>query len=143
MQSRPKTEFQTDDNKKTREQIVNLWENILYNYFFQAILRSITTPYLILKLFLVICVLCSSGLASYLVIRSIMSYFANEVFTTSRTDLRGKSPSQVKVMTWTFFKFHNSYANDFTNKEILLAPSMETFIEVNLNQCCPNLIVHA
>ena len=62
-----------------------LLKETLYNSLAQAILRLILTPYLPLKFFLSMCVLASSSMASYLVIRSLIGYFNYDVSTTSRT----------------------------------------------------------
>jgi hypothetical protein len=43
-------------------------------YFTQAIFKIIDTPVITLKSFLLICVLASSGLCSYLIIELILSY---------------------------------------------------------------------
>ena len=52
---------------------------------FEIISKVIYTPQLVLKLYLLIFVLVTSGLASYTVVQSFMSYFAYEVTTVSRT----------------------------------------------------------
>jgi hypothetical protein len=104
-------------NKKKKGQVINLLEKILYNSFFQAILRSILTPYLILKLFLIVCVLGSSGLASYLVIQSIMSYFTYEVASISRTIY--ENPAKFPKVTFCNINwFTTEYAFNLTQTDV-------------------------
>ena len=57
----------------------------LYNSLSQAIYVIFNTPHLILKLFLFVSVIGSSGLAAFLVIQSIINFFSHEVITNSRT----------------------------------------------------------
>ena len=71
--------------KKASTTKIALLKEILYNSFAQASIRFILSPYLDVKIFLLIFLLGSSGLASYLVIQSIMEYFTYGVITTSRT----------------------------------------------------------
>ena len=47
-------------------------QEVLYNSLAQATIRLYLTPHLIHKLFLVVFILCSSSLASFLVIQSIL-----------------------------------------------------------------------
>ena len=51
----------------------------------QALINFIYTRYILIRIFLTLFLLVSSGLASYLVIDSIMTYFKFEVVTTTRT----------------------------------------------------------
>jgi hypothetical protein len=51
----------------------------------QALINFIYTRYIIVRIFLALFVLVSSGLASYLVVDSIITYFNFEVVTTVRT----------------------------------------------------------
>ena len=69
----------------SNEKIKSLLKEVLYNSLAQAIIKIIQTHHLAIKLFLVLCVVCSSSLASYLVIESIMQNFTYGVTTTSRT----------------------------------------------------------
>jgi hypothetical protein len=75
----------TFKNKCSNEKIKCLLKEVLYNSLAQAIIKIIQTPHLAIKLFLVVCVVSSSSLASYLVIESIMQFFTYGVTTTSRT----------------------------------------------------------
>ena len=74
-------------NSKNQDKpsIKSLLKEILYNSLAQSIIRLIITPHLTLKLFLAIFVLGSSGMASFLVLKSIMFYFTFCVSTSSRT----------------------------------------------------------
>ena len=53
----------------------HLLKEDLTNFLAQAIAKIVLTPHLILKIFLILCVLASTSFASYLVIKSIMDYF--------------------------------------------------------------------
>jgi hypothetical protein len=70
---------------KKKEARKTILKEVLYNSFAQAVIRSILTPHLILKVFLLLLILSSSVLAWYLVIKSIMTYFTYGVSTTSRS----------------------------------------------------------
>jgi hypothetical protein len=59
-------------------------KEVLYNSLAQATIRLFLTPHIIHKLFLVIFILCSSSMASFLVIQSIIQYYTYGVSTTSR-----------------------------------------------------------
>jgi len=65
--------------------ILALIKEVLYNSLAQAVIKIILTPHLLIKAVLTVCVLCSTGLASYLVIQSIIEYFTYGVTTASRT----------------------------------------------------------
>jgi hypothetical protein len=65
--------------------IKTLLKESLYNSLAQAIVKILQTPHFTLKIFLSLFVLGTSGLASYLVIKSILDYFAYQVITTTRT----------------------------------------------------------
>jgi hypothetical protein len=62
-----------------------LLKETLCNSADQAILNLIETPHKLLKLFLFTIVTCSTGMAGYMVINSIINYYAYRVVTTSRT----------------------------------------------------------
>ena len=55
------------------------------NELLEVILKIFNSPHLLLKVYLFVCVIISIGLASYMIIQSIMSYFSFEVITTTRT----------------------------------------------------------
>jgi hypothetical protein len=71
--------------KEKKEARKTILKEVLYNSFAQAVIRSILTPHLILKIFLLLLIVSSSVLAWYLVIKSIMTYFTYGVSTTSRS----------------------------------------------------------
>jgi hypothetical protein len=73
------------DRKEKRDEIKNLLKEVLYNSLAQAIIKIILTPHLILKLILFLFVVGTSGIVSYLVIKSILTFFTYGVTTTSRT----------------------------------------------------------
>jgi hypothetical protein len=110
-------EFLPEVKQKNQKIITSLVQNVLYNSFSQAIIRIIITPYLMLKLFLITCVLCSSGLASYLVIKSIMSYLSYEVSTISRTIY--ETPTLFPKVTFCNVNwFTTEYAYNLTQKGV-------------------------
>ena len=51
----------------------------------KSIVKIVHTPHFLLKAFLILFIIASTGFASYLVIQSILSYFQFEVSTQSRT----------------------------------------------------------
>ena len=72
-------------SKKRTFLIKLLIKETLYNSIAQAILRIIQSHHIVLRLFLLVCVVLTSALSSYLVIESVMSYFRYDVITTSRS----------------------------------------------------------
>ena len=72
------------DRQSKNEKVKNLLRDILYNSLAQAVIKLILTPHVVLKIFLIACVLASTGLASYLVIEAIMTFLEYGVSTTSR-----------------------------------------------------------
>ena len=60
-------------------------KHILLTPLVKAIVKIVLTQYVILKVFLALFVLGSTGLASYLVIEIIMDYLSFEVITSTRT----------------------------------------------------------
>ena len=62
-----------------------LLKESLTNFLSHAIIKTLQTPHLILKLILSTFVLVSTGFASYLVIQSIMEHLSFKVSTSSRT----------------------------------------------------------
>ena len=76
---------QKESMKAKRAQIESEAKERLYNSIAQAVIRIIETPYITLKVFILVCVLTVTGLSSHLVIRTILDYFAYEVMTKTRT----------------------------------------------------------
>ena len=52
---------------------------------FEVVEKMVNTPYIALKVYLLIFVIISSGLASYLVVESALNYLSYDVITTART----------------------------------------------------------
>jgi hypothetical protein len=103
-------------------------KEVLYNSLAQILIRLIRNPYkILLKLFLFTFVLISIGLASYLVIRSIVDYFTYGVSTTLRTVF--ETPTLFPKVTFcninpftTEYAFNLTqngiyYGNDLSNEE--------------------------
>jgi hypothetical protein len=113
----------------TKEQIKHLLNTVLYNSLAQAIIKIIQTPHWILKLFLFIFVIVSSGLASYMVINSILTYLSYNVVTTSRTIY--ETPTEFPAITFcNSYMFTTEYAFKFIqriNEE--LSPNISIFNE--------------
>ena len=63
----------------------NLIKDRLYNSLAQALLKILWTPHLIIRSFLSICVIISSCLSAYLVVKSFFNYFDYEVITVYRS----------------------------------------------------------
>ena len=85
LENEKETATKVENSKEKLDSIKSLLKEILYNSFAQATIRFVLSPHIDVKLFLLIFLLGSSGLASYLVIQSIMEYFTYGVSTTSRT----------------------------------------------------------
>ena len=64
--------------------IKNLLKEDLYNSTAQAIFKIYHTPHLSIKVFLFVCVLASSGISSYLLVKSVLIYLSYEVNTITR-----------------------------------------------------------
>jgi hypothetical protein len=107
----------------TRELIKNLAKEILCNSLSQAIIKIILTPYLFLKIILLLFVLVSSGLASYLVIQSILVYLSYNVSTTSRTIYETQTLFP-KVTFCNYNSFTTEYAYNLTQMGILDGSSL-------------------
>ena len=84
-----KVNIQTAKKSPRHETKNKLIKNLLKEHLFtslgQSIFKIFSTPHIILKVFLTIFILVSTGFASYLVIQSIMTYLSFGVVTTSRT----------------------------------------------------------
>ena len=70
---------------KRQEAIKKLLKEILYNSLSQAIIKIIFTRHAILRIFLFFCVLLSTCLTSFLIIKSMMTYLKYGVTSNSRT----------------------------------------------------------
>ena len=76
---------QTNQSEESKISFKHILKETLYNSLSQAIIKNFFSPHFILKLFLSLFVIVTSGLASYLAIESTMNYFTYGVTTTSRT----------------------------------------------------------
>ena len=72
-------------NTKDKEWLKSILKDAMQTPSTLAMVNIIFSPYLSLKIFALIFVLASTGLASYLVIDSVLSYFAYGVTSASRT----------------------------------------------------------
>ncbi len=67
-----------------RTRVKNLAKSLLANSTAQAILTLFNTKHISLKLFLLVCLLFSSGFCSYTVIKAILNFVSFPVITTTR-----------------------------------------------------------
>jgi hypothetical protein len=95
-----------------KHRIKNLIKNVLYNSFAQALYKIFTTNRFVLKTFLLIFVLASTCLASFMVISVIINYFTYGVVTTTRTlnEIPSKFP-QITICNYNMFT--TEYALEF------------------------------
>ena len=71
-------------NIDQRMRIKDLAQSLLANSTAQAILTLFYTKHISLKLFLLVCLLFSSGFCSYTVIKAILNFVSFPVITTTR-----------------------------------------------------------
>ena len=95
--------------RKMKKKVISKAKEVLNNSISQAIIRIIHTPYVGLKIFLIVFIITSSSLTSYLVIQSITSYLYYKVITTSRTIFESTSPFP-RVTFCKINKFTTKYA---------------------------------
>jgi acid-sensing ion channel 2 len=100
---------------KNNVKVKNLIKETLYNSAAQAIIKIIETPYYTLKTFLIICLIVSSGLCSYLIIGLIMDYLNYGVLTTIRT-LYETPATFPKVTICNVNPFTTQYAFEYLRK---------------------------
>jgi hypothetical protein len=106
-----------------KELINTILKGVLYNSFAQAIIKIIQTPHVTLKIFLILFVLASTSLASYLVVSSILSYFTFDVSTTSRTIY--ETPTLFPKVTFCNVNwFATEFAYNLTQKAIKFSQVM-------------------
>jgi hypothetical protein len=109
--------YEANVNAK-KESMTSLLKEVLYNSYAQAIIAFVLTPHLMMKAFLAVCILGSSGLASCIVIQTIMTYLSFGVTTTSRTIYE----TQTLFPKVTFCNINNyttPYAFDLYKKTVL------------------------
>ena len=126
-----------DDQK---EAIKNIFIDALNNSFGQAIIKIILTPFLIPKLFLILLVLGSSGIASFLVIQSIMTYLTYGVSTSSRTVY--ETPSLFPKVTFCNVNpFATKYAFNLTQYKIENGDSLFNDEQINLGHDLKDILI--
>ena len=109
--------FKLSIDLKTKEAIKAILKDVLYNSLAQAILRLVYNPNILLKAFLFIFTLTSTGLTSYLIIQSILTYFTYGVSTTSRTYY--ETPTLFPKVTFcNLNEFTTEYAYNLTQMNI-------------------------
>jgi len=95
--------------------VIKLVKNTLYNSTAQSILKLIETPHLPLKLLLLIYLLIASGISSYLLVQSVMTYLSWQFFTT--TTYVFETPTKFpKVTICNRSPFTTKYALEFLKK---------------------------
>ena len=80
-----------------KELIIALLKEVLYNSIAQAIIKIAQTPHKTLKVFLLVSVCASTGVCSFLVIKTLLAYFSYGVNTTSRTIF--EEPTEFPMVT--------------------------------------------
>ena len=105
--------MQTNKSKERIKSNEVILKEILFTSLGQTVLKIFSTHHLFLKIFLIIFVLVSSGLASYTVIQSLMTYFSYGVSTTSR--IIYENPTLFPKVTFCNVNtFSTEYAYNFT-----------------------------
>ena len=108
------TQRKREKQKRTRKLIIKLISESFTNSLTQAIIKLLATPHTILKMYLFVNVCAAIGIASYMVLQSIMSYLSYEVITTSRT-VYEKPTTFPKILICNQNMFQTEYAYDFIN----------------------------
>jgi acid-sensing ion channel 2 len=102
-------------NKLDKTKLKSLVKETLYNSAAQAIIKITETPCYTLKIFLLVCVIASGGICSYLIIELIMGYLSYNVSTTSRTSY--ETPATFpKVTICNVNPFTTQYAVEFLKR---------------------------
>ena len=120
--------------EKTKISIKIIAKDVLNNSTAQAICRITQTPHLTVKVFLFLCVIGSSGMSSYFVIKSIVNYFNFEVNTITRKLF--ETPAEFpKVTLCNINQFTTEYALEFL-KQINhnISPNASIFDGKNMNK---------
>ena len=95
-------------NKFEHELIIPLIKETLYNSTAQTIIKICQTKHQILKFFLLIFILTTSGICAYLIVDCIMTFLQFNVITTSRTYF--ETPSLFPTIT---ICNYNIFSTDF------------------------------
>ena len=109
------------------QSMYELFKGKLCNSFAQAIIAFIETRNKILKIFILTFVIVSSGLAAYLVIEGILTYFTYSVLTSTRTLF--ETPTLFpKITICNQNPFITNYATEFIrNRSLIIPPKMNIF----------------
>ncbi len=124
----------TKISNSNKKRIKCLIKETLYNPFSQAIIKLIETPYLSIKAFLLICVVISSGLCTFLIVELILSFLSYGVSTKTRT-LYETSAKFPKITICNVNPFTNEYALEFLkqiNQEFY--PYIDIFDDEQMSQ---------
>jgi hypothetical protein len=127
-----KVKSKISENKSLK--LKSLIKEALYNSTAQAIIKISETPILTLKVFLLICVISSSGLCAYLINQLIMSYLSFGVSTTSR-NLYETPALFPKITICNLNPFTTQYSMEFlrkVNKEV--NPNIDMFNDEQMNK---------
>ena len=128
--------FKKESGKQQNDQIKTLLKEVLYNSLSQAVIKLILSPHYILKAFLSIVVVGSSGIASYLVVKSILTYLSYGINTTSRT-IYERSSIFPKITICNQNRFISEYAVEVLSKisiDALNINILDSSQTLNLNQ---------
>ena len=71
--------------KHTKDEIKHLAKERFYNSILQSLIKIIETPFMTLKVFVLIYILILTALSSYSVVETFLAFYAYEVTSTSRT----------------------------------------------------------
>ena len=93
-------------------EIETLIKDTLYNSLAQSIIKLIRTPYKILKLFIVLSLICTGCLSTYIIIDTLTIFFNREVYTTIRTINEQSSPFP-KITLCNYNQFTSKYSVKF------------------------------
>ena len=114
--------------------VKSLAKEILYNSMAQASMKIFETPIIVLKIFLLVCVLISTAFSAYFVIESFLSYFSYEVTTTSRTLSETPAPFP-KVTICNYNPFTTAESIEFLRMiNQITRPDIDMFNQTQLNR---------
>jgi hypothetical protein len=113
--------------------IKSLAKEILYNSIAQASMKTFETPIIVLKIFLLLCVLTSTGFSAYFVIELFLNYFSYEVTTTTRTLSETPAPFP-KVTLCNYNQFTTVESIEFLRMiNQISRPDIDMFNQTQLN----------
>ena len=103
------------NTKRQNEQIKLYFKENLKNELNRGIYKIIFNPHLSVKIFWIIFILVSIGLSSFLVVKTFFTYFAFEVFTTTR--IISETPTIFpKITICNQNQFATRFAMEFLNE---------------------------